>query len=47
MPCYYKDRDRYIGIMRSTIAMNGSYFNTHRMLSQYLTNAYRLPGIVA
>ena len=42
MPCYYKDRERFIGIMRSTIAMNGSYFNTHRMFSQYLSNAYRL-----
>jgi len=26
--------------MRSTIALNGSYFNTQRMLEQYLLNAY-------
>jgi starch phosphorylase len=47
MPCFYKDPDRFTGIMRSTIAMNGSYFNTHRMLTQYLTNAYKIPRMVA
>jgi len=26
--------------MRSTIALNGSFFNTQRMLSQYVLNAY-------
>ncbi len=26
--------------MRSTIALNGSFFNTQRMLEQYLVNAY-------
>jgi starch phosphorylase len=27
--------------MRSAIAMNGSFFNTQRMISQYVRNAYR------
>lgn len=27
-------------IMRATIAVNGSFFNTQRMLEQYVTNAY-------
>ncbi|MEZ5398789.1 MAG: hypothetical protein R2729_03915 [Bryobacteraceae bacterium] len=27
-------------IMRSTIAVNGSFFNTQRMVSQYMSNAY-------
>jgi hypothetical protein len=27
--------------MRSTIALNGSFFNTQRMVSQYLLNAFR------
>lgn len=44
MPCYYRDRNRFISLMRNAIALNGSYFNTHRMLSQYLTHAYRLAG---
>jgi starch phosphorylase len=26
--------------MRSTIAINGSYFNTQRMLMQYVSKAY-------
>jgi hypothetical protein len=28
--------------MRMSIAVNGSFFNTQRMLSQYVANAYRL-----
>ncbi len=42
LPCYYKDRDRFIEIMRRTIAFNGAFFNTNRMLAQYLQHAYRL-----
>jgi hypothetical protein len=30
----------YQTVMRSAIAINGSFFNTQRMLSQYVTNAY-------
>ncbi len=26
--------------MRSTMALNGSFFNTQRMLEQYVINAY-------
>lgn len=39
-PCFYHDRDRFIGIMRHTIAINGSFFNTHRMIAQYMNDAY-------
>ncbi|MDO9116516.1 MAG: glycogen/starch/alpha-glucan phosphorylase [Nitrospira sp.] len=42
-PCFYEDRSRYIGIMRHAIALNGGFFNTHRMMVQYVHNAYRLP----
>ncbi len=42
LPCFYKDRDRFIEIMRHAIALNGAFFNTQRMVSQYLHNAYRL-----
>jgi starch phosphorylase len=42
LPCFYKDRDRFIEIMRHAIALNGAFFNTQRMVAQYLHNAYRL-----
>jgi starch phosphorylase len=37
---FYKDRDRFIEVMRHAIAVNGSFFNTQRMLQQYVLNAY-------
>lgn len=40
LPLYYKEPDRYAQIMRSAIALNGSFFNTQRMLWQYVQNAY-------
>lgn len=42
-PCFYDDRSRFVGIMRHAIALNGGFFNTHRMMTQYVHNAYRLP----
>lgn len=43
LPLYYRYPDRWTEIMRMALAINGSYFNTHRMLRQYVTNAY-FPG---
>ena len=40
LPLYYGGRLRYIELMRSTIALNGSFFNTQRMVQQYVSNAY-------
>jgi starch phosphorylase len=40
VPWFYHDRDRFIDVMRHAIALNGSFFNTHRMLHQYVLNAY-------
>lgn len=40
VPMFYHGRDRWIDAMRHTIALNASYFNTHRMVQQYVTNAY-------
>jgi starch phosphorylase len=42
IPLYYGNRDAYTNIMRHCIALNGSFFNTHRMLQQYVLNAYFL-----
>lgn len=39
-PLFYQDRDRFIDIMRHCITLNGSFFNTHRMLQEYLLKAY-------
>jgi starch phosphorylase len=40
LPLFYDMPDRYTQVMRSAIALNGSFFNTQRMVSQYLRNAY-------
>ncbi len=40
LPLYYKDQGQWRRIMRSAIALNGSFFNTQRMLEQYVINAY-------
>jgi hypothetical protein len=37
---YYSQPLAYAQVMRSAIALNGSFFNTQRMLSQYVSNAY-------
>jgi starch phosphorylase len=40
VPKYYNDRDNWIRTMRSCIAINASFFNTSRMIQQYVLNAY-------
>ena len=40
LPMFYQHPDKYAAVMRSCIAINGSFFNTQRMVAQYLTNAY-------
>lgn len=40
VPLYYQGRERWIDVMRHTIAFNASFFNTHRMVQQYAANAY-------
>jgi glycogen phosphorylase len=40
LPLYYKGPDKFAEIMRSAIALNGSFFNTQRMIEQYVRNAY-------
>ena len=42
VPMYYGRAERYAEVMRSAIALNGSFFNTQRMVSQYLDNAYAM-----
>lgn len=40
IPMFYQDRDRYLDVMLHAIALNGSFFNTHRMIHQYVLKAY-------
>ena len=40
LPLFYKDPDKFTQVMRSAVAINGSFFNTQRMMFQYLRNAY-------
>lgn len=41
VPMFYGRPQRYTEIMRSAIALNGSFFNTQRMVRQYISNAYQ------
>jgi glycogen phosphorylase len=40
LPLYYEQPNVWRCIMRSTIAIDGPYFNTQRMLKQYVLKAY-------
>jgi starch phosphorylase len=40
VPLFYRDRDGFIDVMRFAIALNGSFFNTQRMVQQYVLKAY-------
>ncbi len=42
LPLFYHDRDGFIEVMTHCIALNGSFFNTNRMMHQYVLNAYFL-----
>jgi len=41
VPMFYRSPEKYLQVMRSAIAVNASFFNTQRMLAQYVANAYR------
>ena len=40
LPAFYRRDNEYAKVMRYSIALNGAFFNTQRMLSQYISNAY-------
>jgi len=40
IPVFYNNRQQWIDVMRNSIAINASFFNTHRMVQQYVLNAY-------
>ena len=44
LPMFYGRATAYAAVMRSCIAINGSFFNAQRMMLQYLENAYQRFG---
>jgi starch phosphorylase len=40
IPVFYHHKDEWVNIMRHSIAINASFFNTHRMVQQYVLQAY-------
>jgi glycogen phosphorylase len=40
LPLFYRQPAEFAKVMRSAIALNGSFFNTQRMMFQYLRIAY-------
>jgi starch phosphorylase len=42
LPLFYNHRRAYLNVMANAIALNGSFFNTQRMLQEYILKAYFL-----
>jgi starch phosphorylase len=40
LPLFLEHRERFVDVMRHAIALNGSFFNSHRMLEEYELKAY-------
>lgn len=40
MTLFYRQRERYLSVMQHSVALNGAFFNTQRMVQQYVLKAY-------
>src|SRR3990167_3082116 len=40
LPLFYHQRHRFVDVMRHAMALNGSFFNSHRMVEEYVLKAY-------
>lgn len=40
IPSFYREQESFIDMMRHAIALNGSFFNTQRMMQEYVLKAY-------
>ena len=40
MPLFYDDPTSFAQVMRGSVALNGAFFNTQRMVHQYVVKAY-------
>jgi starch phosphorylase len=45
LPLFYDQRDAWVRVMQQSIALNASFFNTHRMVRQYCAHAYALSRV--
>jgi len=44
MPKYYGDKSAWANVMKYSVGINGSFFNSHRMVQQYVVKAYGRNG---
>jgi starch phosphorylase len=42
VPMYYRNRDAWVDMMDNSIGKVAYYFNSHRMMRRYVTEAYML-----
>ncbi|SNZ14315.1 alpha-glucan family phosphorylase [Hydrogenobacter hydrogenophilus] len=42
LPMYYTNKDEWVHMMENSIATVGPYFNTHRMVSEYISKIYQI-----
>ena len=42
VPMYYNRKEEWLNLMRNTISLNASYFNTQRNLKKYIKEAYKI-----
>jgi starch phosphorylase len=47
VPLFLEAKEKWAKLMRTTLAFNGSYFNTNRMVKQYTRNAYYPVKLIA
>lgn len=40
LPLFLEGHDRWLDVMRATVALNASFFNAHRMVQQYVTSSW-------
>jgi starch phosphorylase len=40
IPLFYREREHFLDVMLHSVALNGSFFNAHRMMQQYVLKAY-------
>lgn len=40
LPLYYEDRSGWVKVMKGAISINASFYNSHRMMRRYATEAY-------
>ena len=40
VPLFYRENERFVDVMRHAIALNGSFFNSHRAVGEYVLKAY-------